>query len=212
MVLNSQKQIKKNLLQEVKIVNKLGIIVLAFIVVGSYVYSENIDEKDLKITLAIRWQRLVDEKSQTCERCGSTEMELQTAFQGLEKSLAPLGIKVTLEKNALAPKTCVEDISQSNRIWIGERALEEWLGAKVGKSRCGFCCEELSDSVECRAIIFENEVYEIIPAILIIKAGLQAASQMLIVAPDEPCCPKKTPCEIPCGDNPEHGGDLKKHK
>lgn len=191
--------------------NKFGIGILAILITGSHAFSESKEEKDLKI-LAIRWQRLVDEKSQTCERCGSTEMELQKAFQGLEKSLAPLGIKVTLEKKALDPKTCAEDISQSNRIWIGERALEDWLGAQVGKSLCGFCCAGLSDSVECRTIIFENEVYETIPAILIIKAGLQAASQMLIVAQDEPCCPKKTPCGVRCGDSPECDGDLKKHK
>jgi hypothetical protein len=184
--------------------NEFGIGILALLIAGSHAFSESKEEKDLNI-LTIRWQRLIDEKGQTCERCGLSEMELQKAFQGLEKSLAPLGIKVTLEKKALDPKTCAEDISQSNRIWIGERALEEWLGAKVGKSLCGFCCEELSDSVECRTIIFEKEVYETIPAILIIKAGLQAASQMLIVAKDQPCCPAKSPCEVPCG-------DLEKHK
>jgi len=191
--------------------NKFGIGILAFLIAGSLAFSEGKEEKELKI-LTIRWQRLVDEKGQTCKRCGSTEMELQKAFQGLEKSLDPLGIKVTLDKSVLDSKTCAEDISQSNRIWIGERVLEEWLGAEVGKSLCGFCCEELSDSVECRTIIFENKVYETIPAILIIKAGLQAASQMLIVAEDEPCCPGKTPCEVPCGDCPERDGDLRKHK
>ena len=191
--------------------NMLKIGVLISFIVGSYAFTEDIKGANMK-TLTIRWQRLVDEKGQTCERCGSTEKEVQKAFQNLEKSLAPLGIKVTLEKQALDPKTCAEDISQSNRIWIGERAIEEWLDAKVGKSLCGFCCDELSDSVECRTVILENEVYETIPAILIIKAGLQAASQMLIVAPDEPCCPEKTPCEVPCGDSPEQDSDSKKQK
>ena len=191
--------------------NKLRIGILISFIVGSYAFAENIKGANMK-TLTIRWQRLVDEKGQTCERCGSTEKEVQKAFQTLEKSLAPLGIRVTLEKKSLDPKTCAEDISQSNRIWIGERALEEWLGAKIGSSLCGYCCDELSDSVECRTVILENESYETIPAILIIKAGLQAASQMLIVAPDEPCCPEKISCEVPCGDSPEHDGDLKKHE
>ena len=190
---------------------KLGIGILPFIIVGSYAYSENIKEENMKI-LSIRWQRLVDEKGQTCERCGSTEMELQKAFQGLEKSLVPLGIKVTLDNKALDPKICAEDISQSNRIWIGERTLEEWLGAKVGKSLCGFCCPEFGDSVECRTIIFEGKTFETVPANLIIKAGLLAASHMLSAVQDKPCCPEKTPCKVPCGDSPERDGDSKKHK
>ncbi len=83
--------------------------------------------------LKITWQRLVDEKGQTCQRCGSTEKELQKALQSLDKSLTPLGIKVALKKKALDPAVCAKDISQSNRIWIGKQSLEEWLGAKVGK-------------------------------------------------------------------------------
>lgn len=190
--------------------NKLAIGILAVLIAWNFSFSKSKEEKDLNI-LTIRWQRLVDEKGQTCERCASTETEIQKAFEILEKSLAPLELKVTLEKIALDPKICAEDISQSNLIWIGERVLEEWLGAKVGKSLCGFCCEGLSDSVECRTIIFENKVYETIPAILIIKAGLQTASQMLTVA-EEPCCPANTPCIEPCGNCPKRDGDLKKDK
>lgn len=191
--------------------NKLGITVLALIAVSSYSFSQTIEEKHIN-TLTIRWQRLVNEKGQTCERCGSTESEIQKAFQILEKSLTPLGIKTILDKKTLDLKTCAEDISQSNRIWIGERTLEELLGAKVGKSLCGFCCPELGDSIECRTLIFKNVVYETVPAILIIKAGLQAASQMLVVAQDEPCCPAKTSCEVPCGDCPKHDVDSKENK
>jgi hypothetical protein len=145
--------------------------------------------------LQIRWQRLLDEKNQTCERCGSTEQELQKAFQSLKKSLAPLGIDVVLEKKALDPATCAKDVTQSNRIWIGERALEEWLGGKVGKSPCGFCCVELGGSVECRTVTIGDQTFEAIPAKLIIKAGLLAASQSINVNTSEPCCPKSEKCE-----------------
>ena len=137
--------------------------------------------------LQIRWQRLLDEENQTCERCGSTEQELQKAFQSLKKSLAPLGIEVSLEKKALDPATCAKDVTQSNRIWIGERALEEWLGGKVGKSPCGFCCEEFSDNVECRTVTVGEDTYEAIPAQLIIKAGLLAASQLVEISGTEAC-------------------------
>ncbi len=189
--------------------HKFGIYISVFLIAISYIFSESIKENDLKI-LTIRWQRLVDEKGQTCERCNSTELELQKAFQSLDKSLAPLEIKVILEKNTLDPEFCAEDISQSNRIWINEKALEDWLCATVNKSYCESCCPELGKEVECRTIIFEENEYETVPAIFIIKAGLLAASQILNVTEDDPCCPAQTPCEVPCDDSQESDGDIKK--
>ena len=161
------------------------------------------EETKVKV-LKIEWQRLVDEKGQTCQRCGATEKEVQKAFKSLEQSLSPLGIKVTLEKKAIDPSTCAKDVLQSNRIWIGGRTLEEWLNAQVGKSPCGFCCEELGDKVECRTVEIEGQVYEAIPADVIIQAGLLAASKLMKAevsytscsepeakesSKDKPCCP-----------------------
>jgi len=128
--------------------------------------------------LKMEWQRLVDEKGQTCQRCGATEKEVQKAFQSLKQSLASLGIEVTLEKKALDPSTCAKDVIQSNRILIGGKTLEEWLGAQVGKSPCGFCCAELGDEVECRTVEIGEQVYETIPADLIIQAGLLAVAEL----------------------------------
>ena len=176
---------------------------MLFFVVGCTDKADaNKDEGMVKV-LKITWQRLVDEKGQTCDRCGSTEKELQKAFQSLKKSFVPLGIKVALEKKTLAPTTCAEDISQSNRIWVGDKSLEEWVGAKVGKTLCGFCCAELGDQVECRTVEAEGQVYETIPADLIIRAGLLAAADLyerpsvksccssdsLVKKNTSPCCP-----------------------
>jgi hypothetical protein len=172
---------------EIKIINKLRIGILISLIAGSYAFTENIKGADMK-TLTIRWQRLVDEKGQTCERCGSTEKEVQKAFRSLEKSLTPLGITVTLEEKTLDSATCAEDISESNRIWIGNRPLEKWLGALVSESSCEFCCTEIGSDVECRTIIHEGKTFETIPANLIIKAGLLAASHLLSVESSEPCC------------------------
>lgn len=151
---------------------------------------------DMGKVLKITWQRLVDEKGQTCQRCGSTKKELQKVLQSLKKSFAPLGIKVISEKKALAPSTCAKDISQSNRIWIGERTLEEWLGAKVGKSTCGFCCAEFSDQVECRTVEVQGQVYETIPAVLIVRAGLLAAADLYEEPSARPCCPGNSSAKI----------------
>ena len=86
--------------------------------------------------LSIRWQKLVNEAGQTCERCGSTGNAAQTAFKKLQRSFAELGIDVQLETNAIDLATFRKDPLQSNRIWIGGRPLEEWFNAKVGQSQC----------------------------------------------------------------------------
>lgn len=181
---------------------KIIAIVFALIIVGGCATVTSRTGKDNNMeTLTIRWQRLVDEGDQTCQRCGSTGREVQKAFHSLKQSLAPLGIKVSLEEKALDPATVAKDISQSNRIWIGERPLEDWLDAQVGKSPCATCCAELGSNVECRTVEVEGKTYEVIPADLIVKAGLLAASQLLNVGPNEPCnapcCGSKTLPKIP---------------
>ena len=169
----------------------------------STIKKDENQDKTMKV-LPIKWQRLVDEKGQTCERCESTGKEVEKAFQSLKESLAPLGIKVTFEEKALDPMTIAKDVSQSNRILVGKRPLEEWLDARVGKSPCGFCCAELGDDVECRTVEVDGRTYEMIPAELVVRAGLLAASQLLakgplepegetrtaIETPSSPCCPK----------------------
>lgn len=162
---------------------------ILFLITGCMQKSNASKGGSMAKVLKISWQRLVDEKGQTCQRCGSTEKELQKALQSLKKSLAPLGIKVALEKKTLDPATVAKDISQSNRIRVGERTLEEWLGAQVGKSLCGFCCAELGDKVECRTVEVEGQVYETIPAKLIVRAGLLAAARLYGESSTKSCCP-----------------------
>ncbi|MFH0732883.1 MAG: DUF2703 domain-containing protein [Candidatus Omnitrophota bacterium] len=154
-----------------------GIFVIVFSIFCFHGIAEQ-GETEMKV-LKIEWQRLVDEKGQTCQRCGSTEKEVKKAFQSLKQSLAPLEIKVTLEKKALDPSIFAKDVIQSNRILIGGRPLEEWLGAQVGKSPCEFCCAELGDKAECRTVEVGGQIYETIPANLIVQAGLLAASELM---------------------------------
>lgn len=126
-------------------------------------------------TIKIVWQRLVDEQGATCDRCGGTEQELDKAVRFLQKTLAPTGIRFSLEKKALARQEVVPDPSQSNRIWIDGRPLEKWLGAKVGKSPCCGPCEGL----ECRTLEQNGSSYETVPAELIIKGGLLAVQHLV---------------------------------
>jgi len=126
-------------------------------------------------TLTIRWQRLVNEKGETCERCAATGDSTQNAFNKLKKALAEIDIEVKLEKDALDFSTFTKDPLQSNRIWIGGKPLEAWIGATIGKSQC---CDACGDS-DCRTLIVDKDAYEKIPENLIIRAGLLAAAEIL---------------------------------
>ncbi|MBW2467171.1 MAG: DUF2703 domain-containing protein [Deltaproteobacteria bacterium] len=125
-------------------------------------------------TLSILWQRLVNESGQTCERCTVTGSTVENAYKKLKKSLVELGIEVELKKEILDFSIFIKDPLQSNRIWIAERPLEEWIGATVGKSQC---CNVCGDS-ECRTISINQDTFENIPENLIIKAGLLAAAEI----------------------------------
>lgn len=153
--------------------------------------SNVIGEEQMK-TLQIRWQRLVDEKGQTCDRCGTTETAVDEAVQKLKRSLEALNIDVVLEKKALSASTFSKDPLQSNRIWIAEKPIEDWIQATMGKSPC---CSTCGDS-ECRTVTVDGKTYEAIPSELIVKAGLLAGAQLLQGKPDSSCCP---PAEPPKG-------------
>lgn len=135
--------------------------------------------------LIITWQRLVDQAGKTCKRCGGTQLQLRDAVQKLETSFKPLGIEVTLEEKALDASTCACDITESNRIWIAEKPLEEWVGAHVGQSPCP--CD-ICQGAECRTVEVGGEVYGVISSELIIKAALLAAAEFVAAGKVDSCC------------------------
>jgi hypothetical protein len=131
------------------------------------------------MTLAIRWQRLVDTGGGTCDRCGETERSVDEAHRLLAAALQPLGIRVGLAKTQISPEQFKHDPGESNRIWIAEQPLETILGAKTGLSRCSGCC---GDSA-CRTITVVGRTYETVPPELIVRAGLKAAAEMVRPSP-----------------------------
>lgn len=131
-------------------------------------------KKDNEKVLTISWQRLVSDGN-TCPRCGSTEDELNKAVKQLENSLSPLGIKVELQKSELTLGEFKKDPVKSNTILFNGIALEDLIEAKTGQSQC---CDVCGDE-ECRTVEIEGESHEIIPASLIVKAGLIAGSKMI---------------------------------
>ncbi|HXF47873.1 MAG TPA: DUF2703 domain-containing protein [Verrucomicrobiae bacterium] len=125
--------------------------------------------------LPIVWQRLVTPDGRTCERCGTTQKEMERAVEKLSLALAPLGIRPVLETRAIDEKTFKANPAESNRIWMGGRPMEEWLEGKAGASPCCSVCGES----ECRTVEVEETVFEAIPENLILKAGLLAASSLI---------------------------------
>jgi hypothetical protein len=124
--------------------------------------------------LTIGWQRLVKE-DRTCDRCAATGDEVKQAVEVLRDVLRPLGIEPHLEIGEIDEAAFRDDAAASNRIWIAGKALEEWIGAEVGSSRC---CSVCGDS-ECRTVKLSATSFEVIPQRLILKASLLAASDML---------------------------------
>lgn len=124
-------------------------------------------------TLTIVWQRLVED-GKTCPRCNTTEKEVDDAIVILKKMLEPKGIQVVLEKRAIPLSNFAKNPLESNRIFINDRPLEEWLKGDVGESPCGDVC----GPVLCRTLKLLDKIYESIPAELLVQAGLKAAGEI----------------------------------
>lgn len=127
----------------------------------------------MEITMS--WVRLVDESGETCYRCGSTEASVDSAYIKLRDGLERIGINIKLEKTELDLKTFLERPIQSNQVTLDGRTIEQWLNGKTGQSKC---CGPCGDA-ECRTVEIEGRIYEEIPEVLIIQAGLLAAAAKL---------------------------------
>ena len=123
-------------------------------------------------TLPIVWQRLVDKEGDTCPRCRGTFQEITRALKELDDILRPQGIVPTLEIREIDDESFKAHPSESNRIWIAGKPLEEWIDAEVGASRCTSVC---GDS-ECRTVEVEGSTFEVIPESILLNAALIAAS------------------------------------
>ena len=152
--------------------------------------------------MPIVWKRLV-KGSETCTRCANTGRELDAAVVKLAASLRPLGIEPVLETQEIDEEAFKANPSESNRVWIAGKPIEEWLGANVGMSRCCSVCGDW----DCRTLEVGGRTYETIPEEQFVKAGLMAASQMMTLgsSPDKgatSCC-ESTSAAAPCAPTPK---------
>jgi hypothetical protein len=125
--------------------------------------------------LPIVWRRLVSDNGRTCPRCNTTSQHLQSAVAKLKEVLKPLNVEPILEFREIDESSFRSNPAESNRIWIGGKPLEEWLGASIGSSTCCSVCGDAS----CRTMEVEGTVFEEIPEGVIVKAALIAASGLM---------------------------------
>ena len=126
-------------------------------------------------SLPIILQRFVNPEGKTCDRCNATHQEMQQAISKLKEALRPLSIEPTLEIRDIDEASFKANPSESNRIWIGGRPMEQWLGAGVGSS----CCCSVCGGSECRTVEIGGATFEAIPQELFLKAALIASSELL---------------------------------
>jgi hypothetical protein len=124
--------------------------------------------------LPIVWQRLVSAGG-TCPRCDATYQHLQSAIVKLREAFKPLNVEPILEVREISESSFRKDSAQSNRIWIADKPIEEWIGADVGSSKC---CSVCGDG-PCRTMEVEGSVFEDIPEAVIMKAALIAVSGLI---------------------------------
>jgi hypothetical protein len=113
----------------------------------------------------------VTSEGNTCDRCNATHLQIQQAISKLKEALRPLGIEPALEIRDIDEASFKANPSESNRIWIGGRPMEQWLGARVGSTRCCSVCGES----ECRTVEIGAATFEAIPQELFLKAALIAS-------------------------------------
>ncbi len=152
----------------------LGCLISGLVFTGCTTSRDHGTANGQRQVLEVRWQRLVDEKGETCARCGSTEKAVAQAVKQLRRSLKPIDVEVVLQKTSISLAEFTKDPLSSNEIVVGDKPLEQWLQAEVGQSQCSGPC---GDSV-CRTLTVEGKVYETIPAELIVRAGLLAGAQL----------------------------------
>ena len=125
--------------------------------------------------LLITWQRLINTQGNTCPRCQGTGEAVERAVERLRLTLEPLGVSPVLERHELDEATFRDQPSESNRIWIAGKPLEDWIEGQTGSSPC---CNECGDN-ECRTVEVEGTVHEVIPEDLLVRAGLKAGLSLL---------------------------------
>ncbi len=127
------------------------------------------------ITVTVEWQRLVDEKGETCDRCNKTYVNLERVISLAMPFLENFGIRIEFLKKAISMEDFQKNPLLSNQIIIDGKPIEQMLSLQVGQSTC---CGPCGDN-ECRTIIDGNVEKEDVEERLILKAILKTLVEKL---------------------------------
>jgi hypothetical protein len=189
------------------------LIVIAIALVGCGRESEQVDTKSLETAdqskaLTMAWHKGTDESGNICDLSVATAEAVGQASGELRQALAEHGIDVVVEEGTFSSAYTEEDGCLCNRVWIEGRTLDEWLGAKVVKMSCAGCpglasgCTRAAASGGCSgrtSLVYGGKTYEVVPANLIVMAGLVAAADLAGEPIAYSGCPGAGKGECTCG-------------
>ena len=144
--------------------------------------------------LTITWHNSPEKEGKKCDNCLVKKDEAKKAYESLKTSLSSLGIQVVMKEEKAKAAACGMVISSSCGVTIAGKPLESWLGAEAGKSGCGSgkgC--GAGGASQCASLVLAGKTYTVVPADLIVRAGLIAASEM-IGPQSSKTCPKSGTC------------------
>ncbi len=128
-----------------------------------------------KLTVVLEWQRPASETCLACAKCGVNESDVQQACTELKAKLAAKGIAVTFIKRK--PQESKPGPSQ---VWICDVPLETWLGGSVSTKPC--CADGSGPNAKQilhRSLDVDGQNFSLIPADLMVRAGMSAADELL---------------------------------
>lgn len=143
--------------------------------VASYLIeaSKKRTEKETLKKLTIEWKHL-DVEGETCDRCYDTGENLANEVTRMNKAFQPNGIIVEF----LETKLDADSIPESNKMLFNGVPIENILDIEIFNNYCESCTSMLGKDIYCRAVRFEGNEYDDVPA----KAIRQAAYKVLGIA------------------------------
>ncbi len=122
--------------------------------------------------LTVEWRHVGENIDTTCERCSATGNILKEVLDEIKPLMSGKGIRIEVKETVLPNDRIVE----SNMILFNGIPLEKLVeGMGISQTPCESCaCITGQDDVKCRAVNFEGEIYEAIPAELIRRAAERA--------------------------------------
>jgi hypothetical protein len=170
---------------------RLAILMLvAIVLVGCGRETEKIDmeatgAKDVAQVIKLAWHKVTQDDGTICPLSTDTQAQVELAAEELRSTLAPNGVDVVVE--TLTPEKVEGQECLCNRVLVQGRFVDEWLGAEIARTPCSGCpnqagCATGSGSGRAcggqTALIYQGRAHDIVPANLIVMAGMIAAADL----------------------------------